>query len=72
MEMSCHVQNELYAWACELRRPSMMLKPRVFIDGNIWCALHGENLQDGVGGFGDSPEAAYWDFDKNWCSKLLV
>jgi hypothetical protein len=66
MELPVRIQNELYAWACELRRPSMMLKPKLSIDGNMWCALFGENLQDGVAGFGKSPELAYQDFDANW------
>lgn len=70
METPIEVNNELYAWACELRRPFMMLKPKIFIEGNKWCALYGENLQDGVAGFGDSPELASWDFDKAWCAKL--
>jgi len=62
--------NEMYAAACEQRRPFIQLRPRIFIDGNQWCALYGENLQDGVAGFGDSPEAAAWAFDKAWCKKL--
>lgn len=70
MELPYHIQNELYFWACELRRPSIMLKPSIFIDGNKWCALYGDNLQDGVAGFGDSPEEAFWDFDKSWVAKL--
>lgn len=40
------------------------LKPRVFIDGNQWCVLWGENLQDGVAGFGDSPIHAIYAFNK--------
>ena len=51
-------------------RPFLLLKPRVFIDGNKWCALYGENLQDGVAGFGDSPELAAQDFDRNWLAPL--
>lgn len=27
-------------------------------DGDSWCALLGENLQDGVSGFGDTPQEA--------------
>ena len=46
--------------------PSYMLKPRLFIDGNQWCALLGENVHDGVAGFGDSPELAYRAFDEAW------
>lgn len=31
---------------------------RVTRDGNEWCALWGENLQEGVAGFGETQEAA--------------
>ena len=57
--------------ANELKRPFMMLKPRIFIDGNQWCALYGENIQDGVAGFGDSPELAAKDFDLAWVKNLM-
>lgn len=30
----------------------------VSLDGDKWCALAGENLQEGVAGFGDTPSAA--------------
>lgn len=50
--------------------PSVLFRPRLFIDGNSWCALYGDNLQDGVAGFGDSPANAMWDFDRNWSAKL--
>lgn len=53
-----------------MQRWSFMLRPRLFIDGNQWCALYGDNLQDGVAGFGDSPDAAYSDFDSAWVAKL--
>jgi hypothetical protein len=46
------------------------LRPRLSIDGNQWCALFGDNLQDGVAGFGKSPELAYADFDRAWSEKL--
>lgn len=63
-------ENERYAAACELRRPCIQFRPRIFRDGNQWCALYGDNLQDGVAGFGDSPELAMWDFDRAWATKL--
>lgn len=56
--------------ADEMMRPFVVLKPRIFMDGNQWCVLHGENLQDGVAGFGDSPFEASVDFDKNWHTKI--
>jgi hypothetical protein len=54
----------------QANRPSTIYKPSLSIDGNKWCALYGENLQDGVAGFGDSPAEAYMDFDKEWIMKL--
>ena len=51
-------------------RYSVLMRPRLTIDGNQWCALYGENLQDGVAGFGDSPAAAMEDFDRAWIAKL--
>ena len=56
------------AWLAE--RPSYMLRPKLSMDGNKWCALYGDNLQDGVSGFGDSPALAYADFDKAWVAPV--
>ena len=50
--------------------PSAVFKPRLSVDGDQWCALYGENLQDGVAGFGGSPAEAMLDFDSNWHAKL--
>lgn len=52
--------------------PSHRLLPKLFIDGNKWCALFGANIQDGVAGFGDSPDEAYKDFDLTWTNKLRI
>jgi hypothetical protein len=54
----------------EHKRPSAIFKPSLSIDGDMWCALCGENLQDGVAGFGKSPGLAMVDFDKNWETQL--
>ena len=56
----------------EYERPSVIFRPKVFMDGNQWCALYGDNLQDGVSGFGNSPAEAVYDFDKSWSAKLKV
>lgn len=50
----------------ELARPSVVYKPRVFMDGDTWVALYGENLQEGIAGFGMTPGHATRDFDKVW------
>jgi len=52
------------------QEPHVRMRPRLFIDGNQWCALYGENLQDGVAGFGDSPAHACAAFDQEWCRTL--
>ena len=56
--------------AYEMMRPSVQYRPSLAIDGDHWRALYGENLQDGVAGFGKSPELAMLDFDKSWAEKL--
>lgn len=43
-----------------------LLKPSVSIDGDKWCVLYGEDLQNGVAGFGDTPYLAMLDFNKAW------
>lgn len=52
--------------------PNVIYKPRLYVDGSQWCAIYGENLQDGVAGFGDSPSLAMVDFDKSWYQKLPI
>jgi len=66
-EMARHSVGEA---AAAHSTPSAVFKPRVFIDGDQWCALYGANLQDGVAGFGDSPAAAMLDFDRAWVTDL--
>lgn len=43
-----------------------LLQPKVSIDGDQWCVLYGENLQDGVAGFGDTVYKAILNFNKNF------
>jgi hypothetical protein len=56
--------------ANEYMRPCVLLRPRLSIDGDLWCALYGDNIQDGVAGFGKSPSDAMHDFDKNYHTNL--
>jgi hypothetical protein len=39
------------------------LKPRLFKDGDSWCCLLGENIQEGIAGFGNSPYNAILEFN---------
>jgi hypothetical protein len=56
--------------AGEYERPCVMFRPAISIDGNQWCALYGDNLQDGVAGFGNSPAHAMREFDAAWIKPL--
>jgi hypothetical protein len=58
--------GNIYFYTTYLCEPFNIYKPRMFMDGNMWCALYGDNLQDGVAGFGSSPAKAVEDFNKNW------
>lgn len=57
--------DDAFAAAFKLR-PSIAIGARVFPDGDKWCALYGVNIQEGVCGFGDTPEKACEAFDKEW------
>ena len=48
----------------EHTRPSVLYRPALLIDGDQWCALLGDNLHDGVAGFGDTPADAMAAFDQ--------
>jgi len=65
-EAKLHVLHLAEAVEYERARPFMLLKPRMFPDGNQWCALYGENLQEGVCAFGDTPAKAATQFDIEW------
>jgi len=54
----------------ERERPSYLWKPKLSQCGNQWRALYGENPQEGIAGFGDSPEKAMQAFDKAWHTSL--
>jgi hypothetical protein len=56
--------------AAALTYPSVLYRPSLSIDGDLWCARYGDDLQSGVCGFGLSPSAAMRDFDKNWYRSL--
>lgn len=47
-----------------------MLKPRISIDGNMYCVSYGE-MPEGVHGFGDTINEAIIDFNKKFSEVLL-
>lgn len=48
--------------------PHTRMRPRIFLDGERWCALYGDNIMEGVAGFGGTPFEACLDFDRNFTS----
>jgi hypothetical protein len=68
-QAACYKSNAAeaeYDAALEAKRPFMLLRPRIFIDGDQWCVLYGDDLQDGVAAFGETPEKAAVQFDLAW------
>jgi hypothetical protein len=58
------LQEQFCATAMEMARPSVLFKPTLGADGDMWCALLGDNLQEGVAGFGETPSQAMAAFDQ--------
>lgn len=70
IEMPQDIQNELREWVNDLRRPSVLFGPKLSRDGNQWCVLLGDNLQEGCAAFGPSPEIAFWNFDLEFIKEI--
>lgn len=49
-----------------LQAPHLLHKAKLSKDGNQWCWLYGDNLQEGIAGFGDTPYKASQEFDRAW------
>lgn len=62
--------NDYQFAAMEMGRPSAIYHPSLVRDGNKWSALYGPDIQQGVCGFGDSPNEAMMDFDREWHKKI--
>lgn len=54
-------------WPCI---QALNIKP--YKDGNQWCFLYGENIQDGICGFGKTIRDAALDFYCNICNEEIV
>jgi len=57
--------------SCKARKPHVLMRPSIGIYGNQWCASYGSDFMEGVCGFGNTPEEAMEDFDKNWTSQTI-
>jgi hypothetical protein len=50
--------------------PSAMRSPKLFLKSGVWTALLGNNVQDGIAGFGSTVEAALRAFDRQYLETL--
>ena len=55
-----------YVYQCERIAPHVIHNAKIFKDGNQYCCLLGENIQEGVCGFGKTPKEACDEFDNVW------
>jgi hypothetical protein len=52
-------------------KPHILLKPKIYIDGNMWCASYG-NMPEGIQGFGETPEKAIDAFDYEYYNAKII
>lgn len=67
MDNSIEYAKHLDILRQEMLRPSVLYQQslQVSIDGDMYCVLMGQNLQEGVAGFGETLLKALHDFDVN-------
>ena len=56
------IQRVSYTWM----RPSVVFRPVISLDGDQFCCLLGSNPQEGIAGFGNTPDEASRAFDEAW------
>ena len=54
----------------ESTKPSVLYKPKIYPDGNIWCCILGD-IPECIVGLGKTPYEAVCEFDKNFYNELL-
>lgn len=58
--------------ATAFNAPHVRMRPHLGIDGNMYSFLYGDNIMEGIAGFGETVALAAADFDKNWNEKKLT
>lgn len=70
---SYHARHAILGTLCTLETvwtaPHVVYKPVLKKDGDRWCALLGDSPNEGVCGYGDTPEKAMAAFDATWIGK---
>src|ERR1051325_9215244 len=57
-------------WAAHPRSPSAVRRPRLLLRGQLWIALLGPSMADGLGAIGPTVEAAFRAFDSQYLASL--
>jgi hypothetical protein len=68
--MTFQIKGDIDGLLYDLSQPFTRLRPKMYLDGNMWCALYGENIQEGVCGFGGSPQKASEAFNAAWFKEV--
>jgi hypothetical protein len=58
------LQEQFCATAMEMARPSVLFKPTLMADGDMWIVLLGEDIQSGLMASGKTPYDAMIAFDQ--------
>lgn len=66
--------KDTLSWSLPDRSVTLVaaLKLTPFPDGNMWCYLYGEDLQNGVAGFGETVSKAAANFYEEFTNRKLV
>lgn len=54
-----------------LRQPHVLMRPKIYQDGDMWCALYGDDIQSGVVAFGKTPHQAAINWDLAWFNETV-
>lgn len=60
------VSRAVWEASMSISAPHVLMRPALYLDGNMYCALYGEDIMSGCAGFGETADLAMADFDKNW------
>lgn len=71
---TCQLTDELNAAATEMRAMQVIatIKPVLSKDGDQFCYLLGDNLQEGIAGFGSTVAKAMYDFQRAFWNEKAV
>ena len=50
--------------SCAVTQPSVIYRPEIYKDGDMWYCILGDDIQTGICGFGKTPELACKDFNR--------